>query len=187
MGENMKALAILLLVLATCARGNPIEEEGGRFHVEFPKSSGWSPVRESRPNSQSIQWTAKQEDKKRIFLFSVVNSPVKNPDAPFSEHAAEWRKSVEESADSVDSQRFMEIGGVPACELTGRITNAGSSYFFRRYMMQIRHVTYQVTVISGEKIEASDAEVAAFLASIRIKKEAHPVGTDNDGAAPRRV
>lgn len=183
----MKALTILLLVLVASARGTPIEEESGRFRVEFPNSPGWSPARESRPNPQSIQWTAKQEAKKRIFLFSVVNSPVPNPDAPLSEHAAEWRKSVEASADSIDSERFLEIGGVPACELAGRITNSGSSYFFLRYLMQVRHVTYQVTVISGVKTEASDAEVAAFLASIRIKKEAHPVGTDNDGAVPRRV
>jgi hypothetical protein len=178
----MKALAILLLACATWAQGNPMEDEGGRFRVEFPRSAGWSPVREFRPNAQSIQWTARNEGTRKLFLFSVVSSPLPHPEAPFEEQAAEWKKGVEQTADAIDSERWLLISGVPAYELTGRITNAGEPYFFLRYLMQVGHFTYQVTVIAAKRFEPADVEVADFLASIRIEPEREPAGADPSGA-----
>lgn len=167
----MTKLVFAALFCVSVLSAKTIEGKDGLFRVSFPEKPGWGDAKESHPGPESVQWVAKHEFVRKIFLFSVVDSPVPNPDAPLSEHVKEWRKSVAESADSIDSERYSELGGVETFEITGRITNAGSPYYFLRYLMQQGQVTYQVTVISGAAIVMSDREIQAFLGSIHIKKK----------------
>jgi hypothetical protein len=156
-------VGVLCLPLSTISPAAEWTSAEFNCAIVFPDS-----LQQTPPPQPSVKATARSSGGDRFIIVSVLDPPQPGVDRVDRQFLAGARDVILKNGGEVASDRLLENGGVPACELVSRVTLGGKPVSMKTLSLVAEGKMYSVQAISATGDVAADSELTECLRSFRF-------------------